>query len=285
MALLEVQSVSRSFGGLVAVDGVSLTVSAGQIKGVIGPNGAGKTTLFNMISGLLKPDAGQITFKGSPINGLKPYQIARAGISRTFQNPSLFLQMNVLQNVMVGRHSRTRYDFLGCGLRWPGQAREERAIREAAHAQLESVGLAHLADWAAGALPFGQRRMVELARALATEPEMLLLDEPASGLNTHEKEDLAVLIRKIRDRGITILLVEHDMSVVMGLSDDIMVLHNGRPIAEGAPQVVQNDPRVISVYLGGELQPPEPMRNAECGVRSTSTPESAIPQSALRIPH
>jgi len=254
MALLEVESVRRSFGGLVAVDGVSMAVEPGQIKGVIGPNGAGKTTLFNMISGLLKPDAGQIKFKGSLINGLKPYQIARAGISRTFQNPSLFLQMNVLENVMVGRHSRTRWDFLGCGLRWPGQPREERAIRDAARAQLEGVGLETLADWPASALPFGQRRMVELARALATEPQMLLLDEPASGLNTREKEDLASLIRKIRDRGITIVLVEHDMSVVMGLSDDILVLHNGRPIAEGTPQVVQNDAKVIGVYLGGELQ-------------------------------
>ena len=162
--------------------------------------------------------------------------------------------MNVLQNVMVGRHSRTRWDFFGCGLRWPGQPKEERAIRESARAQLDYVGLAHLADWPAGALPFGQRRMVELARALATEPEMLLLDEPASGLNTREKEDLGILIRKIRDRGITILLVEHDMSVVMGLSDDILVLHNGCAIAEGAPAVVQNDQRVISVYLGGEFQ-------------------------------
>ena len=258
MALLELAAVRRSFGGLVAVDGVSLTVSAGQIKGVIGPNGAGKTTLFNMISGLLKPDAGQIKFKDCPIAGLKPYQIARAGISRTFQNPSLFLHMNVLQNVMVGRHCRSRWDFLGCGLRWPGQPKEERAIRQAALAQLADVGLADLAHCPAGALPFGRRRMVELARALATEPEMLLLDEPASGLNPREKEDLGVLIRKIRDRGITVLLVEHDMSVVMGLSDDIMVLHNGRTIAEGAPQVVQNDPRVISVYLGGEFQDAAP---------------------------
>jgi branched-chain amino acid transport system ATP-binding protein len=254
MALLEVQGVRRSFGGLVAVDGLSLIVTAGQIKGVIGPNGAGKTTLFNMISGLLKPDTGQITFKDQAITGMKPYQIAQAGMSRTFQNPSLFLQMDVLQNVMVGRHSRTRWDFFGCGLRWPGQPKEERAIREAARAQLDYVGLTHLAGWPAGALPFGQRRMVELARALATEPEMLLLDEPASGLNTREKEDLGILIRKIRDRGITILLVEHDMSVVMGLSDDILVMHNGCTLAEGAPAVVQNDQRVISVYLGGEFQ-------------------------------
>ena len=254
MALLEVMNLRRSFGGLIALQQVSFAVHAGQIKAIIGPNGAGKTTLFNLICGLLKPDTGHITFRGQPLSGLEPYRVARAGLSRTFQNPSLFPRLSVLENVMVGRHSRTRRELFACALRWPGQAREERAIRQAALAQLEYVGLAHLAGCPAGALAFGQRRMVELGRALATEPEMLLLDEPASGLNTREKEDLGELIGKIRRRGITILLVEHDMSLVMGLSDEILVLHNGIPIAEGPPAMVQNDPNVIGVYLGGESQ-------------------------------
>jgi len=257
MALLEVQDARRRFGGLAAVNGVSFRVTAGQIKAVIGPNGAGKTTLFNIISGLLKPDAGRITFKDRAITGFKPYQIARAGISRTFQNPSLFLQMSVLENVMVGRHIRSRWEFAGCGLRWPGQRKEERAIRTAALAQLDRVGLGPLAARPGGGLSFGQRRMVELARALATEPELLLLDEPASGLNAHEKENLAALIRDIRKGGVTVLLVEHDMTTVMDLSDDILVLHNGSVIAEGPPAAIQNDPNVVSVYLGGEFRPPE----------------------------
>jgi len=253
MALLEVENVRRRFGGLVAVDGVSFAVTAGQIKAIIGPNGAGKTTLFNMISGLLSLDAGRIAFKGRAITGFQPYQVARAGISRTFQDPSLFSRMNVLENVMVGRHSRTRCESFQCCLRFPGQRREEAGIREAAQAHLEYVGLAHRAASSAGALAFGERRMVELARALATEPELLLLDEPASGLNTREKAGLGQLIRRIRDRGVTILLVEHDMTLVMDLSDEILVLHNGTPIAEGKPQEIQSHPQVISVYLGGEL--------------------------------
>jgi branched-chain amino acid transport system ATP-binding protein len=254
MPLLQVENVRRSFGGLVAVDRATFQVLPGQIKAVIGPNGAGKTTLFNIISGLLQPDSGRILFKERSICGWKPYQVARAGMSRTFQNPSLFLQMNVLENVMVGRHTRTRWDFTGCALRLPAQLAEERAIRAAALAQLEYVGLAHLAEFPAGALAFGQRRMVELARALATEPDLLLLDEPASGLNTKEKTDLGALIRRIRDRGVTILLVEHDMKLVMDLSDDILVLHYGLPIAEGPPSAIQSDQNVIRVYLGADLQ-------------------------------
>ncbi len=254
MALLEVRHVCRRFGGVVAVERVSFRVEPGQIKAIIGPNGAGKTTLFNLISGLLRPDAGRILFQGRPIERLQPYQIAQAGLSRTFQNPSLFLHLNVLENVRVGRHRCTREGFLGCGLRLPRQGREERAIRQSALEHLEGVGLAPLAEVPAGSLAFGQRRLVELARALATEPEILLLDEPASGLNTRDKVDLAAFIRRIRDRGVTILLVEHDMSVVMGLSDDILVLHNGVAIAEGPPATIQSDAKVVQVYLGGETQ-------------------------------
>ena len=254
MALLEVQNVRRAFGGVVAVDQVSFSVEAGQIKAIIGPNGAGKTSLFNLISGLLKPESGRVRFKGREIGGRKPYQIAQAGLARTFQNPSLFLQISVLENVMVGQHCRTRSEFAGCSLRTPGQRREERAMRDSALSRLDFVGLAGHAAAPAGALAFGQRRMVEQARALATEPDLLLLDEPASGLNMRETDGLGQLIEKIRDTGITVLLVEHDMSLVMDISDEILVLDNGATIAEGSPQAIQNDPNVIAVYLGSDFK-------------------------------
>ena len=252
--LLEMENIGRRFGGLVALEKVSFKVARGVIKSVIGPNGAGKTTVFNVISGLLRSDTGHVMLKGRRLNGMRPFQIARAGVSRTFQNPSLFLQMSVLENVMVGCHGRTRREFAACCLHAPGQRKEERAIREAARAHVARLGLEPWADAPAGALSFGQRRMVELARALATEPELLLLDEPASGLNTRETEDLGQLIQRFRESGITVLLVEHDMSLVMGISDDIVVLHDGRVIAEGTPWAIQEDQNVVSVYLGGDFR-------------------------------
>jgi branched-chain amino acid transport system ATP-binding protein len=251
MALFEAENIRHCFGGLLALDRVTFAVATGQIKAIIGPNGAGKTTLFNVISGIFPPDEGRMRFDGAAIDGLKPYQVARLGLSRTFQNLSLFLRMTVLENVMVGRHCRTRKGVLASALRLPGQWKEERAIRESALAHLAELGLADAADRPASSLSFGQRRMVELARALATEPRLLLLDEPASGLNTKETDDLAKRIQAIRDGGVTVLLVEHDMSLVMDISDDILVLHYGKPIAEGPPSVVRNHPEVMSVYLGG----------------------------------
>ncbi len=250
MALLEVEGLGKRFGGLVALDRVSFRVDEGRIKAIIGPNGAGKTTLFNLVSGIFPPTTGQIRYDGTITTGWRPYQIAALGVARTFQNVSLFLHMTVLENVMVGRHRRARHGLLSCAFRGPGQRGEERALRESARAQLDGVGLADRADVPAGALSFGQRRMVELARALATEPRLLLLDEPASGLNLKETDDLAVRIRRIRDRGVSVLLVEHDMSLVMDVSDDILALHFGTVIAEGPPARIQNDARVVAVYLG-----------------------------------
>jgi branched-chain amino acid transport system ATP-binding protein len=252
VALLEVTGLSKRFGGLQAVDGVSFTVERGAIKALIGPNGAGKTTLFNLVSGVALPDAGTVRFDGRPIHGLPSHRVAALGLFRTFQQIRLFAGMTVLENVMVGRHVRGRAGFLAGMLHLPWTWREEREFEERARAALDVVGLAPLAGAEATSLSYGQQRGVELARALAGDPSLLLLDEPAAGLNMRETAELAALIGRIRDRGVTVLLVEHDMSLVMEISDEVAVLSFGQKIADGAPAAVQADREVIRVYLGDD---------------------------------
>ena len=248
--MLELQSVHKHFGGLHAVDGVNFRVQPGMIKAVIGPNGAGKTTLFNLIAGVLPPTSGSIIFKDRPIHGLKPHRIAALGMSRTFQNIKLCHGMTALENVMLGRHIRSRAGFVAGMLNLPRTWREEREIRRRAMELLELLDIADFAEVEATSLAFGQQRAVEMARALATEPELLLLDEPAAGLNIYETAEVARLITRIRDMGITVLLVEHDMSLVMDISDEIVVLSFGAKIAEGRPEAIQRNPEVIRIYLG-----------------------------------
>lgn len=250
--LLEVSKLNRSFGGLKAVNDVSFTVQAGLIKSVIGPNGAGKTTLFNLISGMLAADSGVVRQKGREITRLQPHRITELGICRTFQTTKLFSRMTVLENVMVGRHTRTRAGFLSGVFNLPWTWKEEREIRERSLELLDSLGLADTAEDLASNLPFGKQRMLEIARALATEPSLLLLDEPAAGLNIYETREMADLVLKIRKWGITVLLVEHDMSLVMDISDEIVVLNYGSKVAEGRPEEIQRDPEVIRIYLGGD---------------------------------
>ncbi len=250
MALLEVSNLSKRFGGLQAVKDVTFDVERGMIKAVIGPNGAGKTTLFNLLSGFSAPDSGSVRFGGSWIHGKGPHLVAAAGISRTFQHIRLFSRMSALENVAVGRHVRSRSGFLSAMLHLPAARREELDIREQALAAMDFLGIAQLADEDAASLSYGQQRAVELARALASEPVLLLLDEPAAGLNMRETADLADLIVKIRSRGITVLIVEHDMSLVMNISDEVVVLSYGEKIADDTPLAVQKDPHVIRVYLG-----------------------------------
>ncbi len=250
MTLLEVDNISKRFGGLQAVKDVSFTVQKGCIKAVIGPNGAGKTTLFNLVSGFLPPDSGAIRYRDRPIHGRSPYQIAGAGLSRTFQHIRLFPQMTAMENVMVGRHVKGKAGFIAGMLNLPRTRREERDIRDHAISVMELLGIASFADTEATSLSYGQQRIVELARALAGEPEMLLLDEPAAGLNMRETADMANLITKIRDRGVTVLIVEHDMQLVMNISDEVVVLSYGKKIADAAPRAVQKDPEVVRVYLG-----------------------------------
>lgn len=252
LPILEVKGLGKSFGGVEALHNVSFSVPTGVIYSVIGPNGAGKTTLLNCISGVIRPSNGTISFLGKSIEKLPPHRIADLGISRTFQNVALFKRMSVIENVTVGRHTRTRSGFLACTLRLPSMRREEREIFARAKEWLEFVGLADEMHKEAGSLPLGKQKLLEVARALATEPRLLLLDEPAGGLNTSETEQFGDLIERIRDLGITIILIEHDMNLVMERSDYVVVLHYGKLLATGTPQEIKRNPQVIEVYLGKE---------------------------------
>jgi branched-chain amino acid transport system ATP-binding protein len=250
--LLSARGLAKTFGGVVAVAEVTFDVPGGEIRAIIGPNGAGKTTIFNLITGIFPLDRGEIRFKDHGLNGLSTWQRAQLGIARTFQNLQIFANMTVLENAMVGRHRQSRAGLLAAAFRTPGSRREEAEIREQAFACLELVGLAERSRDPAGSLPFGQQRLLEIARCLATEPTLLLLDEPAAGLNLVETEALGQLILSLRRRGITILLVEHLMDLVMGISDSVLVLNHGQVLAHGSPEAVQNNPAVIEAYLGAE---------------------------------
>lgn len=250
--VLHGEGITLRFGGVTALDDVAFNVRRGSLQAIIGPNGAGKTSLFNVITGFYAADSGEVRLDGHDVTGIPANEISVRGVVRTFQNLEVFSNMTVLENVMTGGHRHIRYGIVDGLLRTPRFRREEKAARDRAMAELDFVGLAQLADSAAGALPFGSQRLLEIARALAAHPSVLLLDEPAAGLNMRESVDLGNLIRKIVDRGVTVVMVEHDMDLVMRVSDRVLVLNFGRVIASGTPSEVQKDKAVVAAYLGEE---------------------------------